>query len=186
MVTKARKGVITSVSVIESEVRCDVEDLFENGIVYDNLRIEKPTSGEIVVPEVGEAVMLRPTYGSKPIITGFIDLPDDTFTDSQAVEDGAVQEEQSIAFALGSDGESVVFERTTDGYNVSIDVAGDVTISAPGDIVIDQGDTPKQVLTEDAVFEYEDTGDTGSGAGPTETKTTTTVSNGEVTTTEID
>lgn len=73
-----------------------------------------------------------------------------------------------------------------DQGGVTIETDQDITISASGNVTIDEGGTPKKVLTEDAVFEYEDTGDTsGGGATPT-TKTTTTVSNGETTETEIE
>lgn len=73
---------------------------------------------------------------------------------------------------------------------VSIETDGDITLKADGDIVVDNGGTPKSVLTEDAVFEYEDTTiedtDDGSGSETTTTKETTTVVNDEVTSTEID
>lgn len=65
---------------------------------------------------------------------------------------------------------------------ITIQTDGDITISAAGDVTIDEGGTPKQVLTEDAKFDYEDTQSDGS----TTTKTTTTVSNGETTQTEIE
>jgi hypothetical protein len=69
---------------------------------------------------------------------------------------------------------------------VNIETDGDINISAGGNVVIDEGGTAKKVLTEDAVFEYEDTGDTSDGSAGTTTKTTTKVSNNEVTETEIE
>jgi len=69
---------------------------------------------------------------------------------------------------------------------VSIETDGDITISAGGDVVIDEGGSTKSVLTEDAVFEYEQRVDTDDGTGGTTTKTTTTVSNNETTSTEIE
>lgn len=69
---------------------------------------------------------------------------------------------------------------------VSIETDGDITLKADGDIVIDNNDTPKSVLTEDAVFEYEQRVDTSDGSGGTQTQTTTTVSNSETTSTQID
>lgn len=69
---------------------------------------------------------------------------------------------------------------------VNIETDGDINISAGGDVVIDEGGTAKKVLTEDAVFEYEQRVDTGDGSGGTTTQTTTTVSNNETTETEIE
>lgn len=81
----------------------------------------------------------------------------------------------------------------TDG-NVTIDVSGDIDINADGtitisgttDVTIDEGGSTKSVLTEDAVFEYEQRVDTSDGTGGTTTKETTTVSNNETTDVEIE
>jgi hypothetical protein len=73
---------------------------------------------------------------------------------------------------------------------ITIETDGDINISAGGDVVIDEGGSAKSVLTEDAVFEYEDTTisdtDDGSGTSSTTTKTTTKVSNNETTETEVE
>lgn len=69
---------------------------------------------------------------------------------------------------------------------VKIETDGDITISAGGDVVIDEGGSAKSVLTEDAVFEYEQRVDTEDGSGGTQTKTTTKVSNNETTETEME
>lgn len=76
---------------------------------------------------------------------------------------------------------------TVDGEsNITVEAAGDISVSAGGNVVIDEGGGATPVLTEDAVFEYEQRVDTSDGSGGTTTQQTTTVSNGEVTDVEID
>lgn len=65
---------------------------------------------------------------------------------------------------------------------VTVETDGDITLKADGNIVIDNGGTPKPSLTKDAVLEYEDTQPDGSTA----IKETKTVSNNETTSTKID
>lgn len=77
---------------------------------------------------------------------------------------------------------SVEIDDSGSTTQINIETDGDINLTADGNIVIDNGDTPKSVLTEDAVFEYEDELSDGS----TDTKTTTKVSNGETTSTQID
>jgi len=81
---------------------------------------------------------------------------------------------------------TVEVDDSGDTPKINIETDGDISLSADGDIIIENGDTPKSVLTEDAVFEYEQRIDTDDGSGGTTTKTTTTVSNGESTSTQID
>jgi hypothetical protein len=69
---------------------------------------------------------------------------------------------------------------------ITIETSGDVTISAGGDVLINEGGNTKSVLTKDAVFEYEQRIDTSDGSGGTQTKTTSVVSNGETTETQIE
>lgn len=80
----------------------------------------------------------------------------------------------------------IALDNSGSSPHVRIETDGDITISAGGDVLIDEGGTATPVLTENAVFEYEDTGDTGDGSASPTTKTTSTVSNGEVTETEIE
>jgi hypothetical protein len=73
-----------------------------------------------------------------------------------------------------------------DTGTISIETDGDVDISAGGDVVIDEQGSAKSVLTEDAVFEFQQREDTSDGSGGTVTRTTSTVSNGETTKTDIE
>jgi hypothetical protein len=75
---------------------------------------------------------------------------------------------------------------TADG-TINITTDGDINISG-GQVVIDEGDDTKakSVLTEDAVFEYQQRVDTDSGNGGTNTKQTSTVANSETTETDIE
>lgn len=96
-----------------------------------------------------------------------------------------------VRLAKKSDGLSdpstkVEIDDSGSSTQVNIETDGDINISADGNVYIDEGGTPKKVLTEDAVFEYEDTGDTSDGTASAVTKTTSKVSNGEVTQTEIE
>jgi hypothetical protein len=67
-----------------------------------------------------------------------------------------------------------------------ITVQGDQITVQGTDVEINEGGAPQKVLTENAVFEYEQRVDTGTGGGGTNTKQTTPVSNGAVTETDIE
>jgi hypothetical protein len=107
-----------------------------------------------------------------------------------------------------SDSGNINIATDEEGANININAEGDVNISAGGrkvsvsasqivadgnrvnisgnNVVIDEGGDPKKVLTEDAVFEYQQRIDTDDGTGGTATKKTTTVVNKEITETDIE
>lgn len=120
---------------------------------------------------------------------------EDIFVEAERIDhaeiDPGTNDYDVFRIAKKSDGLSdpstqVAIDDSGSNPHVKIETDGDITISAGGDVVIDEGGTTKSVLTEDAIFEYEQRIDTGNGSGGTTTETTTTVSNGEITETEIE
>jgi len=137
-----------------------------------------PGAGIWVVPSVGDIVELTALEDGSRVAHAPRNLPG--FTPPSDLSEG------DIVVKLNND-TFLQFSQQDDGtYNINLESDGDITVSAGGDIIVDNNGTPKSVLTEDAVFEYEQRIDTSGGGGGTQTKTTTTVSNGETTSTEID
>lgn len=160
-----------------------------------------PRNGEISPPEVGDNVVVAFLDGQSeyPIVIGNIYNSDDRAPLGRAglyrltrgslyVEAHEEGEYARIAKKPADDGTASTKIEVDDSgstTSVNIETDGDINISAGGNVVIDEGGTAKNVLTEDAVFEYEQRVDTSDGTGGTTTQTTSPVSNGEVTDTEI-
>lgn len=186
-----RRAEITSVGISNGTVVCNAADMDKANKSYRSLPFERPSSGQITVPPVGSVVSIDTMFDGMKIVSGILSTPQTNDTDAQRLIDQANNDAESTMLLYGRrdrDGpvEKIAVEATDAGYEITADVQGDVTLSAGGNIVIEQGGTAKQVLTEDARFEYEDTGDTSGGGAGTTTKTTTTVSNGEKTDVKID
>lgn len=168
--------------------------------------------GNVSVPQVGDFVSLafNNSMTQKPYVNGFAYSAENRaplgraghwrhrFGDSSPYlfveaekSDHSSGDPDVVRMSKKSDGlsdptTSVEIDDSGSTTQVNIETDGDINISAGGDIVIDEGGTAKSVLTEDAVFEYEDTGDTSDGSASPTTKTTSTVSNGAVTETDIE
>lgn len=159
--------------------------------------IVTPSSGEIRVPQSGDLVLVDYIGGNgdRPVVVGHVygDQDDDRAPLGQA---GDVRVNRGDLYAeVAGDGSSARLSKKADDLDspsaeVGIDDTGKVTIETDGDVVIrgtssvtiDQGGTPKAVLTEDAKFDY--SGSTSDGASYS--GTTTTVSNGETTSTQVE
>lgn len=176
------------------------------------LPIHQDFPGTAGVPIPGDAVRIEYMGGvsESPVITGYAYTNDirpplaeqghwrrkfgSLYLEAEKTDHSALSsssEYNVVRMAKKPDGLSdpttqVAIDDSGGTVQVKIETDGDITISAGGDVVIDEGGTTKAVLTEDAVFEYEDTGDTSDGSATPTTKQTTTVSNGETTQTQIE
>lgn len=175
--------------------------------------IHQDFPGTAGVPKVGDQVRVEYLHGrtDSPIITGYAytraNRPplareghwrrefNDLYIEAERSDHNAIDpgtdDYDVIRLAKKSDGLSnpttqVAIDDSGSTTQVKIETDGDITISAGGDVVIDEGGSTKSVLTEDAVFQYEQRVDTSDGSGGTTTQTTTTVSNGETTQTQIE
>jgi hypothetical protein len=189
--TNKRRAKITSVDITKGVVVCNADDMDSADKDYRNIPFQRPATGQITVPPVQSVVVVEKMFDGSEIVTGILSTPQTADTDTQNLIDQANNDAESTMLVYGRRDrngpvEKIAVEATDTGYEITADVQGDVTLSAGGNIVIEQGGTAKRVLTEDAQFEYEDTGDTSGGGAGTTTKTTTTVSNGEKTDVKID
>lgn len=197
-----RRAEITKVQIKKGIVVCDAADLDKQDRVYKAPFMRSATS-EIVVPPVGATVVVEEMFDGETIISGILSTPKSSATDNQTLLDGTKKEGESVMHVFDRSGasetERVAVEYRDGGYEITADVQGDVTVKTGGDatlsaptgqIVIEQGEQATPVLTENAVFEYEDSTisdtDTGGGSKSSTTKTTSTVSNGEITDVHID
>jgi len=191
-----QRAFIESVDVKNGIVVCNTEDADSPGLEYPGAIYGNINSNLVSVPPIGAEVLVE-QHGGDFIITNVLSIPSKTGMDEDVVERGAENQQSSAAFVFDPrDGSNKVekfsIEYTGTGYEVTLDVDGDIDIlskggdvnirSESGDIYIDKGGSTKKVLTEDAVFEYEDT----DGDGNTSTKTTSKVSNGETTEVELE
>lgn len=186
---KRRRGYISDVTVQNGSVLCTIEDADIPNREYSQIPMLTSSMGTISVPAVGAEVVIGFVRG-EPMVEGVVSSPPETGS-SNDMEGAAQDTKESMSLVFGNlEGGSapnhITVEETASGYSVSIDVDGDVSISAGGNVTIDEGGTAKKLLTEDAIFEYDDTGDTSDGSASATTKTTTTVSNSETTETEIE
>jgi hypothetical protein len=166
---------------------------------FDRIPAVTPTSGVIATPRKGDLVLLLfPARGS-PFCIGNIYASDTNDRAPKGDVDVVRFTRGSLYVELLGDGtEARIANKsddtaapdaevtlTADG-TINISTDGDINISG-GEVTIDEGDSSaaKSVLTEDAVFEFQQRVDTGDGSGGTTTKTTTTVSNAETTETDI-
>jgi hypothetical protein len=195
-----RRCFITSVEVKDGIVICDLEDVDKpsqqyNAAIYGNL-----TAGIIDIPPIGSEVLAE-RYGGDFIVTNVLSIPTETGGTESELKKGAENSKGSMSVVFGprdgaSEVEKISIEYREDGYIVDLDVDGDVNITSKtgdisieatqGNVYLSEGGTPKKILTEDAVFEYQQRIDTKDGSGGTSTKTTTKVSNGETTEVEVE
>jgi len=181
-----RRCEISSVAVVDGAVFCDAEDLDTPGQIYDKILFAATAGSQVAIPQLGTEVIVEEISGEK-IITNVLTYPGNTGGSKSDMEAGVADKGASMSFVFGprdgADGpEKVSMEYRESGYVLDIDIDGDVTINAGGNVQITEGGTPKKVLTEDATFEYEDT----DGNGNTSTKTTSKVSNDETTSVEVE
>lgn len=191
------RGIVRAVDVVEGSPVCRVEDRDSLDRVY-SAPVLTNNPEQIILPPLGSEVLLGEFNGQRVVI-GVLTPPRKEPAAEPEIVSGAESGHGSVSFTFGPrDGASGVEEfsinHTSSGYEITADVDstitlktdGDIRLEAGGDILIEQGGTAKPVLTEDAKFEYEDTGDTSDGTASPQTKTTTTVTNGETTDTKID
>jgi hypothetical protein len=192
-----RRGIVRAVDIIEGSPVCFVEDRDSLEREY-RAAILKQTPEQTILPPVGAEVLLGKFKGER-VVVGTLTPPRENPSGKSDIVSGSENGHGGYSFTFGPrDGASEVEEfkinHTSSGYEITADVDstitlktdGDIKLEAGGDIVIEQDGTAKPVLTEDATFEYKDTGDTSDGSATAETKTTTTVSNGETTDTKVD
>lgn len=192
-----RRGIIRSVDIVDGSPVCLVEDRDSLDREY-RAAILTQTPEEIVLPPINSEVLIGKFKGER-VVVGVLTPPREEPAAKSAIINGSENGHGGVSYIFGPrDGASEVEEftinHTSSGYEITADVDstitlktdGDIRLEAGGDIVIEQNGTAKPVLTEDATFEYEDTGDTSDGSASPETKTTSTVSNGETTETKVD
>ena len=168
---------------------------------YRRVPVGVPTSGFVATPRKSDKVLLvfRGGGGEKPVVSQVVYGDADADRAPKAAKDVVRAKRGSLYAELEGDGSAARLAKkpddtkeptarveVADDDTVTIETSGDVVVRGTSSVTIDQGGTSKSVLTEDAVFEYEDTGDTGDGSAGTTTKTTTTVSNGEKTKTQVE
>jgi hypothetical protein len=167
---------------------------------YERRPVLTSTSGVVSTPQADDLVLLVfPIRNDEPIVVGNLYGDQDENRAPEGAADVIRLTRGDLYLELLGDGSEARIARKNsdtgtptaevtidDSGTVSIETDGDVNISAGGDVVIDENGTAKSVLTEDAVFEFQQRVDTGNGTGGTVTKTTTTVSNGETTETDIE
>lgn len=181
---------ITSVEVKDGMILCNAESLDEPAQEYSEVIYGNSNSSLVEVPRIGEEVVVE-TLNGDYIATHTLSIPNGSGGSKSDMEAGALNQAASMTLVLGPrDGadspETISVEYRSDGYVLDVDIDGDLTISAGGDVKISRGGTAKKVLTEDAVFEYEDTGDTSDGTASATTKQTSKVVNGEKTDVELE
>jgi hypothetical protein len=189
--------IVRNVRMVEGSPVCQIENR-DSLDRTDVAVVLSQTPEQITIPPIGSEVLVAKVKGIK-VIFGVLQPPREEPSATPDIVSGVEEQQGSVSFTFGPrDGASEVEEfsihHTSSGYEITADVDstitlktdGDIRLKAGGDIVIEQDGTPKPVLTEDATFEYEDTGDTSDGSATAETKTTTTVSNGETTDTKVD
>lgn len=144
---------------------------------HTEIPFRTPGAGIWIIPEAGDVVEVsmvddREVVAHSPLFSSNAQIPSDVSAGD-------------ISIAL-SDGMQLSMKKQDDGsYNIDILTDGDLQLNAENILVGEDG-ARKRVLTEDAVFEYEQRVDTGDGSGGTTTQETTTVSNNEVTDTEVE
>jgi hypothetical protein len=166
------------------------------------------TSGVVASPQVDDLVLLLfPVRNDEPIVIGNLyGDQDENRAPKGAADVIRLTRGELFIELLGDGSEARIAKKDTDtgtptaevsiddsgGIDISTD--GDISISADGtvnitgtsDVTIDEGGQSQSVLTENAVFEFQQRVDTGDGSGGTVTQTTTTVSNGATTETDIE
>jgi len=180
-----RRGEVASVYISGGNVFCTIEDKDIPNREY-NAKLTTTSISETSIPPVGTEVLVE-KIGGEVFVTNIVSSSVESGLSESEVKEGAVNQCASMSFVFAqrdgaSDPEKLSIEYRDGGYVIDLDVDGDITIDAGGDVTIKEGGTAKKVLTEDAVFEYEDTDENGSTA----TKTTSKVSNGEKTSVEIE
>jgi hypothetical protein len=192
-----RRGIVRDVDIVDGSPVCMVEDRDSLDREYPAVVLTDLPEG-VILPPIESEVLLSKFKGVRAIV-GILSTPRQNPSAKDNMITGAENGHGSVSYTFGPrEGASGVEEfsinYTGSGYEITADVDstitlktdGDIRLEAGGDIVIEEGGTAKPVLTEDATFEYEDTGDTSDGTASAQTKTTTTVSNGESTNTKID
>lgn len=169
-------GKITRTTIDEDEDVVLVDVTVSPNQKYARIPFRTPGSGFWIVPEVGDIVELdevddRQVISHSPLFSG------------ESLPSGLSEGDVSISLA---DGVELSLRKADDGtYNIEIHTDGELSLKA-NDILVGEEGNAKPVLTEDAVFEYEQRVDTGDGSGGTTTQETTTVSNNEVTESEVE
>lgn len=139
-----RIGYVESVFIQDGAVICRVEDKDTPNKVYDPVIYARSSAYEVSVPPQGAKVLVEKVNGEK-IITGVLSSASATGADETAVKDGFEKGAASMSLVFGpregADGvESIAVEYGSDGYNVDIDVDGEVTLQAGNGFTITDGD----------------------------------------------
>lgn len=186
-----RRGMITDVRVQGGGVLCKVEDMNRPGETYPHCLLTNSSANTVDIPPQGSKVIVE-KVDSKKYVTNIISFPSASKEDDSDLKKSALSGNGSMKIVFGSREEasfpeSLSIQHTEDGYVFDLALDGDITINSKGgDVKIKEGGTAKKVLTEDAVFEYEDTGDSSDGSAGSTVKTTSKVSNSEKTEVELE
>ena len=149
-----RVGYISSVEIQDGTVVCDVEDKDTPNKVYSPVIYTRNSINSITVPPKDTKVLVERVTGEF-IITGVLSTPGSSGMDESNAKSASQAGAGSMSLTFHREGaeaaESIAVEYSSSGYNVSLDVDGDVTLEAGGNIVISKGGTTKKVATEDHV-----------------------------------
>jgi hypothetical protein len=172
-----RVGYITSVTIEGGGVICTVEDKNTPTKEYSQVIYGRDSANKFDVPPLGTEVLVENIQGEY-IVTKTLSSPASSGVSKQSAKDSFLNEAGSMSFVFqresASEPESVEIEYSSSGYEVSIDVDGDIKLSAGGTVLIEEEGTKKKVATVDHDHEFTYTGGgekSSSLTGTTETAT---------------
>ena len=146
-----RLGYISKVEISSGTVVCDVEDKNTPQKEHSNCVLARTSSNSVSLPPIGTEVIVERIKGEK-IITNIISSPGLNGIEAQKSKEGSSNGAASMSFVFtrdeGSTEESLTIQYNSSGYEVSIDVEGDIVFDAGGDVKVVRNGSEEVVSTE--------------------------------------
>ena len=166
-------GYISDIFIKDGSVICRVEDKNNPQKSHSPCQLGVSSFSSVSVPPVDSKVLVERVEGEK-IITNILSSPGISGIEAQKSKEGSSNGAASMSFVFtrdeGSTEEFVTIQYSSEGYNVTCDVEGDIVLDAGGSIKVREDGVEKKVATVD--HDHELTYDGGGNNSSTLTTTT--------------
>ncbi|MFB6224858.1 MAG: hypothetical protein ABEI13_00195, partial [Candidatus Paceibacteria bacterium] len=131
---KKYTGYISDVKVKKGTVACTVEDQNHPDKKHHPCLLGRTSANTISLPPIDSKVLVEKINGDK-IITQILSSPGSNGMEAQQSEQGAYEGSGSMSFVFSrgnNDPETITVQYNSDGYDITADVDGDITLNAGG------------------------------------------------------
>jgi len=144
-------GYISDIFIKDGSVICRVEDKNNPQKSHSPCQLGVSSFSSVSVPPVDSKVLVERVEGEK-IITNILSTPGISGIEAQKSKEASSNGAASMSFVFtrdeGSTEESLTIQYNSSGYEVSIDVEGDIVFDAGGDVKVVRNGSEEVVSTE--------------------------------------